>query len=113
MSSLRDDEISQKYFYAGCFGLPWLWIVHAMNYKTKSKKSSGALLTQEGNQPEDLTQQECDRAEKQWVDRCRSSAIVVSIAWLAWVLVVQVFLTDIFPTELFVRTAEQGEYTGW
>lgn len=65
------------------------------------------------SEPEDITQQECDRAEKQWVDRCRSSAIIVTIAWLAWVLVVQVFLTNIFPMELFVRTAEQGEYTGW
>ena len=49
MSSLRDDELSQKYFYAGCLGLPWLWIVHVMNYKTKTKKGSGALLGQEEN----------------------------------------------------------------
>ena len=49
MSSLRDDELSEKYFYAGCFGLPWLWVVHAMNYKTKNKKGSGALLRQEEN----------------------------------------------------------------
>lgn len=51
---MRDDEISKNYFYAGCFGLPWLWIVHAVNYKTKSKKSSGALLNQEENRTFDV-----------------------------------------------------------
>lgn len=62
---------------------------------------------------QDPAQNAVSLAEQQWVNRCRSSAIIVSIAWVAWVLVVQVFLTDIFPVGLFVRTAEQGEYTGW
>ena len=49
MSSLRDDELSEKYFYAGCFGLPWLWVVHVMNYQTKTKKGSASLLHQQEN----------------------------------------------------------------
>jgi hypothetical protein len=34
MSSLKDDELSRRIFYAGMFGLPWLWLVHAMGYQS-------------------------------------------------------------------------------
>lgn len=43
MSTLRDDELSEKYFYAGCFGLPWLWIVHTLNYSAKQRNNEGLL----------------------------------------------------------------------
>jgi hypothetical protein len=62
---------------------------------------------------EDPAQAAMALAEQQWVNRCRSSAIIVSIAWVAWVVVAQVLFTDIFPVSLYVRIAEQGEYTGW
>lgn len=62
---------------------------------------------------EDPAQTAVALAEQQWVNRCRSSAIIVSIAWVAWIFVAQVFLTDILPVGLYVRIAEQGEYTGW
>eukprot|EP00980_Cylindrotheca_fusiformis_P008076 scaffold1722_cov120-Cylindrotheca_fusiformis.AAC.6 len=117
MSTLREDELSEKYFYAGCFGLPWLWIVHAMHYHAKTKKANaaaGSLLGSEENQPEqDPARTEVKLAERQWVGRCRSSAIIVTTAWVIWILIVQVFLTDIFPVGLFVRSEEQGAYTGW
>jgi hypothetical protein len=62
---------------------------------------------------EDPAQTAMALVEQQWVNRCRSSAIIVTVAWVAWIFVAQVFLTDILPVGLYVRIAEQGEYTGW
>jgi hypothetical protein len=32
---MRADELSRKMFFAGCFGLPWLWIVHTLFFYNK------------------------------------------------------------------------------
>lgn len=37
MSSLRDDEISKRIFYAGIFCLPWLQLVHAIGFYSKQR----------------------------------------------------------------------------
>jgi hypothetical protein len=41
-SELKDDEISRRIFYAGMFGLPWLWIVHAMGYRSNKPDNEDA-----------------------------------------------------------------------
>lgn len=51
--------------------------------------------------------------EQMWVKRARNSAVIVTLAWISWVVIVQVLATDIFPVSWFVRTPDQGEYTGW
>jgi hypothetical protein len=51
--------------------------------------------------------------ERTWVKRGRNSAVIVTLAWIAWVVIVQVMATDLFPVSWFVRTPDQGEYTGW
>ena len=43
-TGLRDDELSKRYFYIGCLGLPWLWIVHALYWHGKQKPDSETLL---------------------------------------------------------------------
>lgn len=48
-----------------------------------------------------------------WIKRCRSSAIVVSILWLTWIIIVQFAIPDAFPESWFVKVPDQGEYTGW
>ena len=42
MTSMCSDLLSKQLFLAGCFGLPWLWIVHVL-YATK-----GSLENDEG-----------------------------------------------------------------
>jgi hypothetical protein len=41
---LRDDELSRRMFYVGCFGLPWLWIVHTIFWYGKQKTADQSLL---------------------------------------------------------------------
>jgi hypothetical protein len=43
-SSLRDDELSKRLFYVGCFGLPWLWIVHTFWWYGQQQAADVALL---------------------------------------------------------------------
>lgn len=51
--------------------------------------------------------------EQMWVTRCRNSAFFVTFLWLVWVLLAQVFFTELLPSSWFVRAPDQGEYTGW
>jgi hypothetical protein len=37
---MRSDLLSQRIFLAGCFGLPWLWIVHIL-YNQGLEKAGG------------------------------------------------------------------------
>ena len=55
------------------------------------------------------TRSEIVTLERKWVQKCRNAALVVSFAWIAWILVVQILATDSFPTSLFVREPEQGQ----
>jgi hypothetical protein len=32
---LENDELSRRFFYGGLLGLPWLWIVHTLNWYGK------------------------------------------------------------------------------
>ena len=62
---------------------------------------------------EQAAAEEIANNERMWVKRGRNSAVVVVFVWVVWVLIVQVIATDIFPSSWFVRTPDQGEYTGW
>jgi hypothetical protein len=47
-TKLRDDEISKRIFYAGCLGLPWLWIVHTLGWYGKQRAEDQSLLEENG-----------------------------------------------------------------
>jgi hypothetical protein len=53
------------------------------------------------------------RIEHAWISQCRRSAIVVTVAWILWVVLVQVLLTDKFPSSWFVQHDDSGEAAGW
>ncbi|KAG7343234.1 presenilin enhancer-2 subunit of gamma secretase [Nitzschia inconspicua] len=104
-NQIEDFELSKRYYYAGLLGLPWLWIVHTINWHGKKKSIVRPDQTAE--------QVENSRKEDAWVKQCRRSAIVVTIAWIIWVLLVQVILRDRFPSSWFVRYDDTSEATGW
>ena len=41
---MRSDLLSKRVFYAGCFGLPWLWTVHVL-YHWKNASSFSENVT--------------------------------------------------------------------
>ena len=44
---LRDDELSKRFFYGGMLGLPWLWIVHAINFHGKQRSMEAQRMLRE------------------------------------------------------------------
>lgn len=34
---MRGDLLSKRLFIAGCFGLPWLWVVHVLYHRQDDK----------------------------------------------------------------------------
>ena len=39
---MRSDVLSKRLFLAGCFGLPWLWIVHVLYDRDLEKSGADA-----------------------------------------------------------------------
>jgi len=44
---LRDDELSKRFYYGGLFGLPWLWIVHAIHFYGKQRNADAQRILRE------------------------------------------------------------------
>ena len=47
---IRDDELSKRFYYCGLFGLPWLWIVHAIHYHGKRRHIEAQRMLREEQQ---------------------------------------------------------------
>ena len=71
------------------------------------------LFTLEGSPTEFDDNSGVAEKERMWVTRGRNSAVVVTAAWITWVLFVQLIFTDSIPSSWFVRDANSYEATGW
>ena len=47
---MRTDLLSKRLFTAGCFGLPWMWIVHVLYWRGNQGESNQGLIN-----PDDRT----------------------------------------------------------
>lgn len=47
---LQDDELSKRFYYGGMFGLPWLWIVHAVHFYGKQRNIEAQRMLREEQQ---------------------------------------------------------------
>mmetsp|Transcript_10183 Transcript_10183/g.24730 ORF Transcript_10183/g.24730 Transcript_10183/m.24730 type:complete len:132 (+) Transcript_10183:186-581(+) len=116
---LTDDELSKRFYYGGLFGLPWLWIVHAFHFHGKRRHIEAQRMLRDEQQMADESSPEVDAdneiAEKEsmWVRRARDSAVVVSAAWVTWVVFVQLIFPDALPSSWYIRDANSFEATGW
>jgi Presenilin enhancer-2 subunit of gamma secretase len=53
---MRSDLLSKRVFYAGCFGLPWLWTVHVLyHWKNASSFSENVVDDEALLNPDDRT----------------------------------------------------------
>lgn len=133
---MRTDLLSKRMFTAGCFGLPWLWIVHAWYWKIQTTTTNGgeeengegeaddnaaaALLNADDHFPQDatgpttLTPEEIKLEATKWVHRCQYSAMVVCSVWLAWIVTSQVLrVHGMLPASLFMLNSDDQAVTGW
>mmetsp|Transcript_10923 Transcript_10923/g.30167 ORF Transcript_10923/g.30167 Transcript_10923/m.30167 type:complete len:130 (+) Transcript_10923:226-615(+) len=111
---LRRDELSRRMFIGGLFGLPWLWIVHTFFWHGQQRAADQALL--DSNEDARQPQQEeelINMKQREWVRRGRNAAVVAMTLWCGWIVVVQLFLKDILPNALYVRSEDYAERTGW
>jgi Presenilin enhancer-2 subunit of gamma secretase len=119
---MRDDKLAKLLFLVGCAGLPWLWAVHLMYFAGKRRRaalgqeepSQSGLLDGEtlivDDEPGDPAEIELEA--KKWVRREFFALVMVSLAWLTWIIVFQV-LRDYFPAGWLVRGEDEAEVTGW
>jgi hypothetical protein len=41
---MRSDLLSKRLFFAGCLGLPWLWIVHILYWRSNEESNDQGIL---------------------------------------------------------------------
>lgn len=44
IQTMRSDLLSKRLFFAGCFGLPWLWIVHILYWRTNEETNDQGII---------------------------------------------------------------------
>lgn len=108
--------LSRRMFYAGCLGLPWLWICNVLYFRQYLKS-----LNENNNNNEDDTtgpqQREVPTVEEKneiekWVKRSTRGAVIVVSVFLAWVITFQVNKEN-FGSKWFVMDMTEEESSGW
>ncbi|GKY96633.1 hypothetical protein MPSEU_000622900 [Mayamaea pseudoterrestris] len=119
---MRTDLLSKRIFTAGCFGLPWLWIVHAWYWRnhveSPEDEQQQGLLNADDHFPEDatpvLTPEEIKLEAQKWVHRCQYCAAIVCTLWIGWIVTSQVLrVNGMLPASLFMLNADDQALTGW
>ena len=119
---MRTDLLSKRMFTAGCFGLPWLWIVHALYWRHPSEDDADqGLLNADDHFPQEedavavaMTPDEIKLEAAKWVQRCQYGATVVCTGWVAWIVAAQVLrVYGMLPASLFMLNADDQALTGW
>lgn len=120
---MRTDLLSKRMFTAGCFGLPWLWIVHSLYWRNNQspEDEQEGLLNPDDHFPEEptaaeaaMTPEEIKAEAQKWVQRCQYSALVVCTVWLVWIVTSQVLrIQGLLPANLFMLNADDESLTGW
>jgi hypothetical protein len=116
--------LSKRIFTAGCFGLPWLWIVHVFYWRNNAgttEDEQEGLLNADDHFPQDnntaattLTPEEIKLEAAKWVYRCQYCAVFVCTLWAAWIVTSQVMrVHGLLPASWFMLNADDSTLTGW
>eukprot|EP01083_Nonionella_stella_P265052 898351_1 len=117
---MRSDLLSKRMFLGGCFGLPWLWIVHIFYFRGNQESDEGLINPDDHFQDEEETGNdgrlpaEIQREAAKWVSRCQTGATVVVSLWLAWIGIAQYLrVENLLPSKFFFYSSDDAELTGW
>ena len=129
--------LSKRMFFAGCLGLPWLWICNALYFRLRvfgplvlvdywpghfptppsdnnshdRDNASGSSDQQQAAEAQ--LELEVDQKELvKWVTRSVWGAFIVMPLFVAWIISFQV-LKDSFGPQWFVMDETDFEVTGW
>mmetsp|Transcript_18865 Transcript_18865/g.40818 ORF Transcript_18865/g.40818 Transcript_18865/m.40818 type:complete len:147 (-) Transcript_18865:129-569(-) len=137
----EEITLSKRMFFAGCLGLPWLWICNALYFRlqvfgplvmvdywpgkspppSSSDNNEGSDDDGNSNSDEQQQQQTMDQElerqiEKQelkkWVTRSTRGAFLVMTLFVAWIITFQVNKEN-FGSKWFVMDPTDEEVSGW
>ena len=134
-NKIKDDILlAKRMFYAGCIGLPWLWICNVLYFRLQvfgpcvlldywpgQCPASEALTTEnydtEENDGNDNDEQRLERQLQKmelqtWVKRSTRGASIIIPLFVAWIITFQVN-KDHFNPKWFVMDQTEAEVSGW
>uniref|UniRef100_A0A7S3P8C1 Gamma-secretase subunit PEN-2 n=1 Tax=Amphora coffeiformis TaxID=265554 RepID=A0A7S3P8C1_9STRA len=112
---MRSDLLSKRFFFAGCLGLPWLWIVHILYWRTNEESNDQGILNPDDHfneEPTELSAEEIRMEAEKWVSRSKCMASLAVTLFVAWVIVAQCFRHEL-PAILYMYNQDNAELTGW
>ncbi|KAL3790103.1 hypothetical protein HJC23_013614 [Cyclotella cryptica] len=125
--SQQEIILARRIFYAGCLGLPWLWICNVMYFRRKvfgpsvgfdywpGKREEYLASLPEGEEGERrggvMSLQERNELGK-WVRRSTMGAFVMVSLFVAWIVTFQVN-RESFGSNWLVMDKTEEESTGW
>ena len=133
----RKEEItlSKRMFFAGCAGLPWLWICNALYFRLQvfgpmvlvdywpGKSPPPSAGEGEGNNGNDCDEQQQTMEQQlelqmekkeleKWVKRSTGGAVIIMTLFVAWIITFQVN-KEHFGSNWFVMDPTDAEVSGW
>jgi hypothetical protein len=137
-NKINDEEIllAKRMFFAGCVGLPWLWICNALYFRVRvfgpcvlldywpgqSSLSSSLIATTDEGEDDDNSNPDSDEQRlnqqirkielQKWVKRSTRGAAIIIPLFVAWIIAFQVN-KEHFGTKWFVMDQTEAEITGW
>ena len=135
----KDDILlARRMFFAGCLGLPWLWICNALYFRMrvfgplvmvdywprKYPGREGGIESDvngndsgDGDDEERTSEQQLERQMEgkeleKWVKRSTSGAFAVVTLFVAWIVTFQVN-KEHFGPKWFVMDQTDAEVSGW
>lgn len=132
--------LSKRMFFAGCLGLPWLWICNSLYFRLQvfgpmvmvdywpgkspppSSSNEGGNDNENSNNTDEQQQQQTMEQElerqmeqqelKKWVTRSSRGAFLVMTLFVAWIITFQVNKEN-FGSKWFVMDPTDEELSGW
>lgn len=138
-NKIKDDILlAKRMFYAGCVGLPWLWICNVLYFRMQvfgpcilldywpghslPPSSSSSAMTGENvdsdenendNNDELRLERQLQKMElRKWVRRSTTGAYIIIPLFVAWIVTFQVN-KDHFSNKWFVMDQTEAEVSGW
>ncbi|KAL7485746.1 hypothetical protein ACHAW6_011350 [Cyclotella cf. meneghiniana] len=117
--------LARRIFFAGCIGLPWLWICNVMYFRRKvfgpsvgfdywpgKREEYLASLSEEGERDGGVSSVQERNELGKWVRRSTWGAVVVVSLFVAWIVTFQLN-KESFGTNWLVMDRTEEESTGW
>lgn len=111
---MRSDVLSQRLFYAGCCGLPWLWLAHVLyHWNLDELPVEASTINPDDHFDADMNQEQVQRNTQKWMRYHQMGAGVGMACFFGWIVIAQILRGSSIPNAFYMLNSDDAELTGW